>query len=116
MTENKGDLISRSHLHKVIAKCVSERHGYFSLRDIKDAIDNAPAIDSGAYARGFYDGIKHTESLYKRPQGEWIFDREFTEFGNPYGTYRCSICGGHSSSKYSFCKDCGADMRKGDSK
>lgn len=48
----------------------------------------------------------------ERPQGEWIFDKEFTEFGNPYGTYRCSVCGCHSSNKYSFCKDCGADMRK----
>ena len=47
----------------------------------------------------------------ERPQGEWIFDRKFTEFGNPYGTYRCSVCGGHSSNKYSFCKDCGARMK-----
>lgn len=47
----------------------------------------------------------------ERPQGKWIFDKEFTEFGNPYGTYRCSVCGCHSSNKYSFCKDCGADMR-----
>ena len=46
-----------------------------------------------------------------KQKGEWIFDSEFTEFGNPYGTYRCSVCGGHSSDKYSFCKDCGADMR-----
>lgn len=46
-----------------------------------------------------------------RPHGEWIFDSNFTEFGNPYGTYKCSCCGGHSSDKYSFCKDCGADMR-----
>lgn len=46
-------------------------------------------------------------------QGEWIFDSKFTEFGNPYGTYKCDKCGGHSSNKYPFCFWCGADMRKG---
>lgn len=45
---------------------------------------------------------------------EWIFDSNFTEFGNPYGTYKCSACGGHSSDKYSFCPNCGADMREGE--
>lgn len=53
------------------------------------------------------------KALEERPQGKWVFDSEFTEFGNPYGTYRCSICGCHSSNTYSFCKDCGADMRGG---
>lgn len=43
---------------------------------------------------------------------EWVFDSKFTEFGNPYGTYKCSSCGGHSSNKYFFCMWCGADMRK----
>ena len=57
--------------------------------------------------------IRNGKPYEERPQGEWIFDREFTEFGNPYGTYRCSICGGHSSNKYPFCKDCGAYMNKG---
>lgn len=46
-------------------------------------------------------------------KGEWIFDSEHTEFGNPYGTYKCNKCGGHSADEYSFCKDCGADMRRG---
>ena len=59
-----------------------------------------------------YAEISDLISAYEeRPKGEWIFDSEFTEFGNPYGTYRCSVCGGHSSDEYSFCKDCGADMR-----
>ena len=52
------------------------------------------------------------EALEGKPKGEWIFDSAFTAFGNPYGTYRCSCCGGHSSNRYSFCKDCGADMRE----
>ena len=48
------------------------------------------------------------------PKGEWEFDREHTEFGNPYGTYKCSCCGGHSFDKYPYCFWCGAEMRKGD--
>lgn len=46
-----------------------------------------------------------------RPHGKWEFDSEHTEFGNPYGTYKCSRCGGHSSDKYPYCFWCGADMR-----
>lgn len=65
-----------------------------------------------SYAMGYQDGLEDGLNDI-RPQGEWIFDREFTEFGNPYGTYKCSVCGCHSSNKYSFCKDCGSDMRKG---
>lgn len=47
----------------------------------------------------------------ERPHGEWIWDSDFFAFGNPYGTYRCSCCGGHSSDKYPYCFWCGADMR-----
>lgn len=46
------------------------------------------------------------------PLGKWVFDSEFTELGNPYGTYKCDKCGGHSSNKYPFCFWCGADMRE----
>lgn len=56
------------------------------------------------------------DKIYDAPtverHGEWVFDSSFTEFGNPYGTYKCSACGGHSANKYSFCKDCGASMVK----
>ena len=50
--------------------------------------------------------------LEDRQEGKWEFDSEYTEFGNPYGTYKCDKCGGHSSNKYPFCFWCGADMRK----
>lgn len=56
--------------------------------------------------------INEAPTVEEQPHGEWVFDSNFTAFGNPYGTYKCSVCGGHSSNKYSFCKDCGADMRK----
>ena len=58
------------------------------------------------------NAIKNGTPYEEQPQAHWIFDSEFTTFGNPYGTYRCSRCGCHSSNKYSFCKDCGARTRK----
>ena len=61
--QHKGDLISRKALKKAL--------NYKPLNmTMEEFIDNAPAVDTGDYARGFYDGIKHTESLYKRPQGD----------------------------------------------
>lgn len=96
---------------------------YFML---KADIDNAPTVEpcyqttscldcknydkENYYCPRFCEVIREATKEIKR-QGEWIFDREFTEFGNPYGTYKCSVCGGHSSNKYSFCKDCGAEMK-----
>ena len=70
-----SDLISRSCLHTIIGKRVSERHGYFSLRDIKEAIDNAPSVDTtcphcdSGYAQGYSDG--YLKGKEERPQGEF---------------------------------------------
>lgn len=50
---------------------------------------------------------------FTKPQAEWEYDSEFTEFGNPYGTYKCSCCGGHSSNKYPYCFWCGTKMKGG---
>ena len=59
----------------------------------------------------FENIIDDVPTVKTRPQGEWEFDSEHTEFGNPYGAYKCSCCGGHSSDKYPYCFWCGADMR-----
>ena len=48
-----------------------------------------------------------------RPQGEWIFRREFVE-DTPFTGYRCSNCNyWQSMGAWNFCPNCGADMRKG---
>lgn len=39
--------------------------------------------------------------------GEWIYSDEST-FGNPYGSYKCSICGNKSGHKDNYCCNCGA--------
>lgn len=70
------------------------------------------AMTQGNRRRSIYEALTLAiKALEERPQGEWVFDSNFTDFGNPYGTYKCSECGSHSSDKYSFCKDCGADMQ-----
>jgi hypothetical protein len=97
---------------------VAEVNGVLTHVLTAEDINNAPTVEypfyqeayQSGYEEGYLKGVKVGKE-YERPQGEWIFDREFTEFGNPYGTYRCSVCGGHSSNKYSFCKDCGASMK-----
>ena len=62
-------------------------------------------------AKKYMQGVKPVYPV--RLQGEWEFDSEHTEFGNPYGTYKCSRCGGHSSDKYPYCFWCGAEMKGG---
>lgn len=71
-----------------------------------EELKNVELGEKIGYKKGFEDARKQ----FERPHGEWVFDSSFTEFGNPYGTYKCSVCGTHSSNKYSFCKDCGAEM------
>ena len=104
---------------------------YDDYKRVLRIIDNAPTVepekilvanvtfDKDELARlideRVIEPIKNGELVLQtdeRPQGEWEFDREHTEFGNPYGTYKCSCCGGHSSDKYPYCFWCGAEMRK----
>jgi len=107
-----NDLISRETLKKKIQGVVEnempiDKKWALGLRYALKLIDNAPKVElqMGRMTNGVIIPIA-------RPKGEWIFDTEFTEFGNPYGCYRCDKCGGHSSDKYPFCFWCGADMRK----
>lgn len=76
------------------------------IHDDKAVYGDKPKLRSEA----LYLAIKVLE---ERPRGAWVFDSEFTMFGNPYGAYKCSICGCYSPNKYYFCKDCGADMKGG---
>lgn len=108
----QGDLISRAALKQEILPLLSLEERIV----IESKIDNAQGYEQEVYfdetsLNHYIEGYREARRCFERPKGEWIFDKEFTEFGNPYGTYRCSVCGSHSSDKYSFCKDCGADMR-----
>ena len=41
--------------------------------------------------------------------GRWIWDNS-PEFGNPYGSYKCSECKERQSFKENYCPNCGAKM------
>lgn len=41
--------------------------------------------------------------------GKWIWDNS-PEFGNPYGSYKCSECNERQSFKENYCPNCGAKM------
>ena len=46
-----------------------------------------------------------------RPQGEWIFRREFVE-DTPFTGYRCSNCNyWKSMGAWNYCPNCGARMK-----
>lgn len=125
-----NDLISRSALkeHKFVGNKyvqIGGRTNGKALENINrayqqgwnDAIDaiinNAPTVPLPDFKEGYKQAIIDGKTNFSRPKAEWIFDSEFTMFGNPYGTYKCSICGCYSPNKYYFCKDCGADMKGG---
>lgn len=110
-----NDLISREALKEIVSRTRFGGHSTISVsKEMRDymnrLIDNAPTADKG-YTEGHIDGVLQGEKLYARPQGKWIFDSEYTKIGNPYGTYKCSLCGGHSSNKYPYCFWCGAEMK-----
>ena len=56
----------------------------------------------------------HTVPSAGRPQGEWIFRREFVE-DTPFTGYRCSNCNyWQSMGAWNFCPNCGAKMKGAD--
>ena len=65
------------------------------------------------------DDFKNKSDYVKRERGEWIkfkafwFDSDAVE-GYEIIAVKCSLCGKESETKYNFCPNCGADMRKED--
>ena len=60
--------------------------------------------------------IEHLEHMPSadRPQGEWIFRREFVE-DKPFTGYRCSNCNyWKSMGAWNYCPNCGAKMKGAD--
>lgn len=69
--------------------------------DLREAIDNAPALD--------YAPVRH---------GEWVKDKDDLYWGNHFIHQHCSLCGGEAhlnrfGTAYilsAFCPNCGARM------
>lgn len=131
-----NDLISRSAL-KDRAKTMLKIIGEDNLSDYEqgkkyafetaiDFIDNAPTVFSCNACKNMgnerecvnchdYSNYVHYE---ERPQGEWIDEGQYAE-GHSEHAYFCKNCNyeiiekPNMISENRFCKNCGADMRKG---
>lgn len=95
MTENKGDLISRSALKKQFSNECLHNCYYCKLAKWDK--------EGSCYNCGLIDNAPTVE----RPQGEWIH-KEFDPFLKEYG--QCSNCL-QRERVGNFCRNCGADMR-----
>jgi len=93
---------------------------YVHLRDIRNAINNAPTIEpitnediNSAINEGFKNGYEMAKVKFERPQGEWIEKVEcrgcFAGDKTVY-SYTCPFCGAKEFKKYPFCH-CGAELR-----
>ena len=128
-----NDLISRSELKKAIETwdkfaCLPDTRlmpfrmlnepekdyePYVHLRDILNAIDNAPTVLHDNYSMGYQDGVRKV--LSERPQGDWIIKDEVI--------CECSLCGYSTNyirllspkrSGLNYCAYCGAKMERSD--
>jgi len=89
---------------------------YVHLRDIRNAIDNAPTVDLWQMRQeATENALKKAEVLYAGPKGEWIkhIDNLFPE----ESTEECPFCHEEQFIRLgnddNFCPGCGADMRGG---
>lgn len=133
-SSNCGDLISRADAIEAVASA-DETNGtikVFSGLEIIDMLNALPSADT--VSREFYEAtIKVNHGLAKenielkeqiessdRPSGEWIKKQVFNpELDEYVPLIECSVCGyepyyGGSESKFNYCANCGADMRKGE--
>ena len=102
-----SDLIKREDAIKTI-------HNYWKKR-----LDTLWTADS----HQIYKILEHNKTLCNfidaipsadRPQGEWIFRREFVE-DKPFTGYRCSNCNyWKSMGAWNYCPNCGAKMKGAD--
>lgn len=115
----QGDLISREELKKEL-----EVSKYIVPNDLNrllnseinrciEAVDNAHAVEQNW--RFYYDhGYAQAKRDFERPQGEWVV---YGKQGDIPITDRCTNCNYEMKwykTKYHFCPNCGAAMRKGD--
>jgi hypothetical protein len=99
-----SDLIKREDAIKAVAQdlmyesCVQSEYASDELSDwievAKVMLEEVPSAD--------------------RPQGEWIFRREFVE-DTPFTGYRCSNCNyWQGMGAWNFCPNCGCRMKGAD--
>ena len=85
-------------------------HEQYAIDVNKEELIKALNYDRDQYNKGFQAGYERARTNFSPKQGEWSF--------NPYdGNSYCSLCHAKAPFGYkNFCPECGADMRKGDTK
>ena len=99
-------LIDADVLKEVIEEKVTYIDGD-SVYKIIDLIDNAPTVEPIERIGSICE-----ENCGYRPQGEWIFHKDFNESCR----YGCNQCGNLNNIQSNFCPNCGARMVKGGAK
>ena len=85
------------------------------MKQLKINLSNEPYY-SEDFIKGFKCGAERQFEADKadRPQGEWIYRREFVE-DTPFTGYRCSNCNyWQGMGAWNFCPHCGCRMKGAD--
>lgn len=74
----------------------------YQFRDTEQIYTNGSELIPVFRVRQWFDHL----------HGAWQYDETPTPaVNNPYGSYRCSACGGNVPHKTAYCPFCGADLR-----
>ena len=85
---------------------------YIDTEQLQDGLYNIK--DGKIYKYKAKGGTVRAYKLKNRPQGKWIFRREFVE-DTPFTGYRCSNCNyWKGMGAWNFCPNCGARMKGAD--
>lgn len=79
------------------------------LEEIGTAFNEQVSLN-GWYEERIKDLIAELEKASKPVKsGRWVWNSQ-PEFGNPYGSYNCSVCGSKQAYRENYCPDCGTQM------
>ena len=89
---------------------------YIEYKPIMEELEKEVKLaDDWKTAHEIANVVKYAPTIdIDRPQGEWIFCREFVE-DTPFTGYRCSNCNyWKSMGAWNYCPNCGARMKGAD--
>ena len=92
--------------------------GYVRLTDVYDALNDyfiariARGVNLPVVYNDIYNALKDVPTSDTRPSTHGRWETEvFTHNGKKNVLSACSVCGQYANDEYSFCPNCGADMR-----
>lgn len=103
----------------LVAWIKESQHQTTKMKNVICRIESMPSVPSAdarreAFKEGFNEGMLYERRFPKRPQGQWIFRREFVE-DTPFTGYRCSNCNyWQGMGAWNFCPHCGCRMKGAD--